>query len=110
MRSEVKKLENRDLMEAVIGGCLLIVFADGEAEDAELKKLDGLVRSNKSLEHFGVELTDTINRFTQRLQAGYRVARNDILREIEQSNAARAAWLDPKDYSAHLAKLKKELA
>lgn len=89
MRSEVKKLENRDLMEAVIGGCLLIVFADGEAEDAELKKLDGLVRSNKSLEHFGVELTDTINRFTQRLQAGYRVARNDILREIEQCNGNR---------------------
>ena len=89
MRSEVKKLENRDLMEAVIGGCLLIVFADGEAEDAELKKLDGLVRSNKSLEHFGVELTDTINRFTQRLQSGYRVARNDILREIEQSKGNR---------------------
>ena len=89
MRSEVKKLENRDLMEAVIGGCLLIVFADGEAEDTELKKLDGLVRSNKSLEHFGVELTDTINRFTQRLQAGYRVARNDIMREIEQCKGNR---------------------
>jgi hypothetical protein len=36
--------------------------------------------------------------------------REAILREIEQSNAARAAWLEPKDYDAHLAKLKKELA
>ena len=36
--------------------------------------------------------------------------KESILREIEQSNAARAAWLDPKDYNAHLAKLKKELA
>lgn len=89
VRAEVKKLENRDQMEGIIGGSLLIVFADGEAEDAELKKLDGLVRSNKSLEHFGVELTDTINRFTQRLQSGYRVARNDILREIEQCKGNR---------------------
>ena len=88
-RAEFKKLENRDLMEAIIGGSLLIVFADGEAEDSELKKLNGLVRSNKSLEHFGVELTDTINRFTQRLQSGYRVARNDILREIEQCKGNR---------------------
>lgn len=39
-----------------------------------------------------------------------RKRRESILREIEQSNAARAAWLEPKDYDAHMAKLKKGLA
>lgn len=27
---ELKKVENRDLMEAIIGGCLLVSAADGE--------------------------------------------------------------------------------
>jgi hypothetical protein len=39
-----------------------------------------------------------------------RKRREAALREIEQSNAARAAWLEPKDYDAYLAKLKKDLA
>lgn len=83
-KNEIKKFEKRDLMEATVGGCLLIAFADGDCEESELKTIDSLLRTNKALEGFGHELTDTINRFTERLKAGYRVARVEILREIEQ--------------------------
>lgn len=83
-KAEIKKFEKRDLMEATVGGCLLIAFADGSCEEAELKSIDSLLRTNKALEGFGHELTDCINRFTERLKAGYRVARLEILREIEQ--------------------------
>ncbi|MDA7135188.1 hypothetical protein PJ021_17315 [Escherichia coli] len=37
---ELKKVENRDLMEAIIGGCLLVSAADGEIEKEETAKLD----------------------------------------------------------------------
>ncbi|MNQ95606.1 Tellurite resistance protein TerB [compost metagenome] len=83
-KAEIKKFEKRDLMEAVVTGCLLIAFADGTCEEAELKAIESLLRTNKALEGFGHELTDTINRYTERLKAGYRVARLEILREIEQ--------------------------
>lgn len=83
-KAEIKKFENRDLMEATVGGCLLVAFADGECEDAEIKTIESLLRTNKALEGFGHELTDTVNRFTVRLKAGYRVARVEILREIEE--------------------------
>lgn len=83
VKAEVKKLENRDLLEAVVGGCLLIAAADGDIEDSEVKKIDSLLRTNKNLEHFGSEITDLVNRFSERLQSGYRVARAEILREIE---------------------------
>ena len=66
----------------MVGGCLLIAFADGDCEDSELKKLDEVLRSSKALEGFGSELTETINRFTARLKAGYRIGRMEILREI----------------------------
>ena len=83
VKAEVKKMENRDLLEAVVGGCLLIAAADGDIEDSEVKKIDSLLRTNKNLEHFGSEITDLVNRFSERLQSGYRVARAEILREIE---------------------------
>ena len=83
VKAEVKKLENRDLLEAVVGGCLLVAAADGDIEDSEVKKIDSLLRTNKNLEHFGSEITELVNRFSERLQSGYRVARAEILREIE---------------------------
>lgn len=81
-KENLKRLENRDLMEAMVGGCLLIAFADGECEEAELLKMDEVLRTSKSLEGYGAELTDTINRFTARLKAGYIIGRAEILREI----------------------------
>ncbi|EJS9669185.1 tellurite resistance TerB family protein, partial [Escherichia coli] len=45
--------------------------------------LDQLVRSNPRLSHFGNEITATITRFTEQLEAGFRVGRMNILREIE---------------------------
>ena len=82
-KAEVKKFENRDLLEAIVGGCLLVAAADGDIEDSEVKKIDSLLRTNKNLEHFGSEITELVNRFSERLRSGYRVARAEILREIE---------------------------
>lgn len=83
VKQEVKKMENRDLLEAIVGGCLLVAAADGDIEDSEVKKIDSLLRTNKNLAHFGSEITELVGRFSERLQSGYRVARAEILREIE---------------------------
>ncbi len=86
-KQEVKKLENRDLLEAIVSGCLLVAAADGTIGDDETKKIDSLLRTNKNLGHFGGEITELVNRFAERLQSGYRVARAEILREIEDIKA-----------------------
>lgn len=83
VKAEVKKLENRDQLEAIVGGCLLVAAADGNISDDEAKKIDSLLRTNKNLAHFGGEITELVNRFSERLGSGYRVARAEILREIE---------------------------
>ncbi|ATO31557.1 tellurite resistance TerB family protein [Dickeya dianthicola] len=89
---ELKKVENRDLMEAIIGGCLLVAAADGEIEKEETDKLDQLLRSNPQLSHFGNEITQVIGRFTEQLQAGFRVGRLNILRELDDvKNTAKDA-------------------
>lgn len=78
----VKKLENRDLMQAIVGGCLLVAAADGEISKNESAQVDLQIRANKNLEHFGSEITNQVNLFTEQLQAGFRLGRMNIMREI----------------------------
>ena len=88
----LKKIENRDLMEAIVGGSLLVAAADGSISDEELVSLDKQVSSNDALAHFGAEIGITINRFEKQLDTGFRIGKMKILREIEdiKSNPADA--------------------
>ena len=91
-KASVKKLENRDLMQAIVGGCLLVAAADGEISKNESAQVDLQIRANKNLEHFGAEITKQVNLFTEQLQAGFRLGRMNIMREIRdiKNNAADA--------------------
>jgi tellurite resistance protein TerB len=80
--AEMKKVENKDLMEAIVGGALLVAAADGNISDNEILKLDELIRSNPALTHFGSEIGQTINRFSAQLKANFIVGRVHIKREI----------------------------
>lgn len=82
-KKSMKKLENRDLMQAIVGGCLLVAAADGEISKNEAAQIDLQIRANKNLEHFGSEITATVNLFTEQLQAGFRLGRMNIMREIK---------------------------
>lgn len=81
--TEMKKVENRDLMEAIIGGCLLVAAADGEIDADEISNLEKQISSNPSLKHFGGEIGQVMNTFTQMLDAGFLIGKMKILREIE---------------------------
>lgn len=83
-KAAVKKLENRDLMQAIVGGCLLVAAADGEISKNESAQVDLQIRANKNLEHFGSEITSQVNLFTEQLQAGFRLGRMNIMREIAE--------------------------
>lgn len=82
MKAELKKVENRDLMEAIIGGSILVAGADGELSENELKTLEMSIQANPALAHFGPEITATINKFKQQLDVGFRMAKLKIMREI----------------------------
>lgn len=80
--NEMKKMERRDYLEAIVGSSLLVAAADGEIEKEESVKIDQLLRTNKNLAHFGSEITDLVNRFTELLQADFRSGKLQIMREI----------------------------
>lgn len=82
-KKAVKKLENRDLMQAIVGGCLIAAAANGEISKEESAQIDKQIRANKNLEHFGSEITATVNLYTEQLEASFRIGRMNILREIK---------------------------
>lgn len=78
-----QKIDKRDLMEAIVGGSLLVIYADGSVEDSELASLEALIAANPSLGHFGSEIGVTISKFTDMFDAGYRMGKMKVLREID---------------------------
>lgn len=82
-KAEVKRIENRDLMQATVGAMVLVAFADGECAREELERIDKLIAANDKLAHFGQELHATMNRYVELMEAGARLGEIKILREIE---------------------------
>ena len=86
-KQSAAKFENRDLMEAIVGGSLLIAASDGSIDDGELEALDKLLQTNDKLAHFGPEIGKTIDKFSSMLEAGFRMGKVKILREIGDISA-----------------------
>lgn len=82
MKQSLAKVENRDLMQAIVGGAMLVAYADGECEESELSKLDKTINALPELQHFGSEISETINMFRQQFEVGFRIGRQKALKEI----------------------------
>lgn len=88
VKAELKKVENRDLMEAIIAGSLMIAAADGEIEDSELERMEKLIAANSNLAHFGSEINQTIAKFTTMFEAGPRMGKMKAMRELDDIKAS----------------------
>lgn len=90
VKQEMAKVENRDLMEAIVAGSLLIAYADGECEEEELKKMEQVISALPELKHFGSEVSDTIGRFHSILESGFRIGKLKVLKELEDIKGSEA--------------------
>lgn len=84
VRAAAARLENKDLLEAIISGSILVAAADGDLEPTELDKIDKLLKTNKQLEHFGTEITRLLGAAKEQfLDGGIRIIRMNAMREME---------------------------
>lgn len=94
IKENLKKFENRDQMEAMVGGCALIMYANGSCDEVERKKTEGILRTCRALEGFAGEVQTTLSRFEDLLQNNFLGGRLEILREIEDLKADQQAKED----------------
>lgn len=81
------KVENRDLMEAIVAGAVLVAYADGDCSSQELEKLQGIIESNDNLKHFGSEIGATIDKYSNMYESGQRIAKMKLMKEIDDVQA-----------------------
>lgn len=82
LKNEVKKMENRDLAEGLVGACLLVAAADGEIEPEELESLNKQLGAHPALQGFGGEIGKMVDKFSAQLDAGFLIGKMQIMREI----------------------------
>lgn len=81
---DVSKFDKKDLMEATVGICVLVMYADGTAEDAERAKIQKILDNTPALNNFGPEVQACFSRFDSLCRdAGMIMARSQIMREIK---------------------------
>lgn len=81
------KVENKDLMEAIVAGAVLVANADGEASAEELTKLSGIIENNDNLKHFGSAIGQTIDKYMGMYESGRRLAKSKLMKEIADVQA-----------------------
>jgi len=78
----IHKVENRDLMEAIVAGAILVAYADGDASKEELTKLEDIIATNDNLKHFGSEIGATIEKYSLMLESGKRLGKIKLMKEL----------------------------
>lgn len=79
---EMRKIENKDLMEAATGAMALICFADGTASAAEINKVENVIRTSKKLDSFGGEALEAFRVWCKRFESSARNGKVEVLREM----------------------------
>lgn len=78
-----KKVQNQDVMEAIVAGSLLVAAADGTIERAETDKLSKLLQANDLLDSFGArDISKAVTKYTNILEADFGLGKKKMLDEI----------------------------
>lgn len=87
--SNVKRMENRDLMQATVAIACLVMHVSGGASDEERRKTETILAGTDELAHFGPELTDTFNKYDRMCtEQGFLIAKTKLMREISDVKAS----------------------
>ena len=52
LNTEITKFKSKDLLEAVVAGCALVAYADGDVSSAEKQKMMGYLKTSDQLKVF----------------------------------------------------------
>ncbi|ENH0767106.1 MULTISPECIES: TerB family tellurite resistance protein [Enterobacteriaceae] len=80
---EVKKMENRDAVEATVWGGYYISYFDGDCSPAEVAVLEKTMAATPSFAPFAGEIAQLSSNVRQQFEASARRAAAQALRELE---------------------------
>lgn len=79
---EVKKMENRDAVQATIWGAYSIAYADGACEASEISVLEKTIAALPSFSPFVSEIAQMSSNIRARFEASPRSANEEAMRQL----------------------------
>ncbi|WP_241365451.1 tellurite/colicin resistance protein, partial [Klebsiella pneumoniae] len=79
---EVKKMENRDAVEATVWGAYMIAYADGNCDAKEIAILEKTISALPAFSPFAGEIAQMSSNIRARYEASPRSANAQALREL----------------------------
>jgi len=85
LTGEVKKIANKDFMEAVAAGCALVASADGNISTEEKQKMIGFMNINDTLKVFKTsDVIDRFNHYASHFDFDYNVGKIEAMKQVEK--------------------------
>ena len=83
LKNTVSKSFNNDLLEAAIGGAMLVAYADGNCDENELKKLSQFLAALDEFSSFsGTDIDKIINKNKAKFDVDFNLGKANVLKEI----------------------------
>lgn len=80
---QFNRVKNKDVMEAVVAGCTLVAFADGDVSSAEKNKMLGFLKNTEYLKMFKTDsVIETFNKFAGKFEFDKDIGRSEVLSAI----------------------------
>ncbi|MNI42012.1 Tellurite resistance protein TerB [compost metagenome] len=80
--AEVKKMENRDAVEATVWGCYAIAYSDGTCDAKEISTLEKTVQAKPAFAAFAGEIATMSSNIRAQYEASPRSANAQAMREL----------------------------
>lgn len=79
---EVKKMENRDAVEATVWGCYSVAYADGTCDASEIATLEKTIQAKPAFSAFAGEIASMSSNIRAQYEASPRSANAQAMREL----------------------------
>lgn len=80
--TEVKKMENRDAVEATVWGSYSLAYADGSCEAAEVSTLEKTIQAKPAFSAFAGEIASMSSNVRAQFEASPRSANAEAMRQL----------------------------
>ena len=83
LQAGVKKIKNKDFMEAVTAGCAMVAFADGLVSPDEKAKMAGFIQRNDALKVFDMQkVAESFDKYVKGFEFDYAIGKGEALKAI----------------------------
>lgn len=83
MVDQFNRIKNKDVMEAVVGACTLVAYADGNISSEEKNKMRGFLEHSECLKMYKTEeVIETFGKFTRKFEFDKGIGESEVFKAL----------------------------